>query len=137
MRAYGGVFDAFTLMANLKLRIEIGQVKEPSRDSDGQPLTGIEAEKPHARFPAGLYIRPQIEFRKSVQSRDIRHQARRHALHGERDGTHVRMPVEQIQFEPAGYQTAKGPGLHSPVPKSKSHHRIRIAHGRAGTGQGL
>ena len=102
MRAFGGIFDDFTLMVNLKLRVKIGQVKEPSRDSDGQPLTGIEAEKPHARFPASLYIRPQIEFRKSVQSRDVRHEARRHALHDERNGTHVRLPVEQIQFQFAG-----------------------------------
>jgi hypothetical protein len=89
-------------MANLKLRIEIGQVNEPSRDSDGQPLTGIEPEKSHAWFPAILYIRPQIEFRKSVQCWDVRHQARRHALHGEWDGTHVHLPVEQIQFQPGG-----------------------------------
>ena len=37
------------------LRIEIGQVKEPSRDSDGQPLTVIEAEGPRGAAVEGLF----------------------------------------------------------------------------------
>jgi hypothetical protein len=115
----------------------MGQVKELSCDSDGQPLTGIEAKKPHARSPASLYMGPQIELRESVQHWDVWHQARRDALHGERDGTHVGLPVEQIEFQAAGNQTAKGRGLHPPVREKQIAPPHPNGPGRAGAGQGL
>src|ERR1022692_3791911 len=73
MGAHRGVLYASAHVSNLKLRVKIGQVKKAPGNSDCHPLTGIETERPHAGFAAGLYIRPQVQLGKCVQAGEGRY----------------------------------------------------------------
>src|SRR5271165_6590865 len=107
MNAKGGIFHATTHIANREPRVEMRQVKETSRNSDGQPLTGIETKKPHSRFAARLYVGPQVQFGKGIQDWAGRHSTRRHSFHPERHDADIRGAIVQVQFESFRYQSTK------------------------------